>query len=106
MLYGFFLALLVYPEVQARGQAEIDAVVGTDRLPTFEDRANLPYVNAIVSEALRWIPVTPIGERTGGHMYASRSPLLMQALPHYTKRDDEYKGYLIPKGSIVVGNAW
>ena len=30
-LYGFFLALLVYPEVQRKGQAEVDAIVGLDR---------------------------------------------------------------------------
>ena len=50
----FFLAMLKYPEVQCRAQEEIDRVIGTGRLPTLEDRANLPYVNATVSEALRW----------------------------------------------------
>jgi cytochrome P450 len=51
-----------YPEVQARAQAELDAVVGTDRLPDFNDQPNLPYVNAILKEVLRWQPVTPFGE--------------------------------------------
>lgn len=37
----------LYPEVQLRAQAEIDAVVGNDRLPTFSDRESLPYVNAL-----------------------------------------------------------
>lgn len=37
------LAMLLHPEVQRRAQAEIDAVVGADRLPSFEDRAELPF---------------------------------------------------------------
>ena len=39
----FVLAMLLYPEVQRRAQAEIDVVVGADRLPSFEDRAQLPF---------------------------------------------------------------
>ena len=50
-----------YPEVQAKAQAELDAVIGPDRLPEFVDRANLPYTNAIISELLRWQPVAPMG---------------------------------------------
>ena len=38
------------PEVQKRAQAEIDAVVGTDRLPNFDDRKSLPYVEAVFRE--------------------------------------------------------
>ncbi len=55
------LAFLLYPEVQAKAQAEIDAVVGHTRLPNFDDRAQLPYINAVVLEALRWNPVVPMG---------------------------------------------
>lgn len=50
----FFLAMLVYPEVKHKAQEEIDRVVGTDRLPTLEDRENLPYIDAVVNEAFRW----------------------------------------------------
>ena len=56
--------MTLYPEVQKRGQDEIDAVIGPDRLPSFEDRPNLPYVEAIVKEVLRWNPVGPLGEFT------------------------------------------
>ncbi len=55
------LAFLLYPEVQAKAQAELDAVVGHARLPNFDDRAQLPYINAVVLEALRWNPVVPMG---------------------------------------------
>jgi cytochrome P450 len=61
-LLSFFLAMLVYPEVQTKSQAEIDRVVGKDRLPEFDDQENLPYVQAVVSECLRWLPVTPTGD--------------------------------------------
>lgn len=50
-----------YPKVQASAQAELDAVVGQDRMPEFNDSANLPYITAIVSELFRWQPVTPLG---------------------------------------------
>ncbi|THH03763.1 hypothetical protein EW146_g10348 [Bondarzewia mesenterica] len=58
----FFLAMTLYPEVQQRAQLEIDSVVGNDRLPTLDD--HLPYVEAIVSEVLRWGTVVPLGIRT------------------------------------------
>jgi hypothetical protein len=56
-----FLALVLYPQVQKRAQAELDAVVGRDRLPTFSDRPRLPYIEAICREVLRWQVVAPIG---------------------------------------------
>ncbi|TDL20089.1 cytochrome P450 [Rickenella mellea] len=87
-LYGFYLAMVLNPEVQKRGQAELDAVVGPDRLPSYEDRSSLPYIEAIVKEVLRWNPVGPMG------------------LPHVSTDDDVYKGYEIPKGSILMANIW
>jgi cytochrome P450 len=58
----FLLAMVFYPDVQKRAQAEIDSVMGKDQLPTFEDRASLPYVDAILREVLRWEPVLPLGD--------------------------------------------
>jgi hypothetical protein len=84
----FFLAMTLFPEVQLKAQEEIDRIVGTKRLPNFEDRANLPYVDAIVKEVLRWHPVGPIG------------------LPHMTTEDDIFNGYLIPKGALMFANIW
>jgi cytochrome P450 len=46
--------MAMYPEVQKKAQAEIDSVVGKDRLPDFDDRESLPYVSAILKEVLRW----------------------------------------------------
>ena len=84
----FFLAMLGRPEVQEKAHKELDAVVGSRRLPTFEDLDSLPYVTAIIKETARWQVVTPIG------------------LPHRTIQDDEYNGYFIPKGSNVLANLW
>jgi cytochrome P450 len=58
---SYFLTMLVYPDVQAKAQAEIDRIVGTDRLPEPSDEPNLPYVQAVVNECYRWIPVIPMG---------------------------------------------
>lgn len=51
--------MILYPEVAQKAQAEIDAVVGQDRLPSFADRERLPYINALVLEVMRWYSVTP-----------------------------------------------
>ena len=58
-----FLAMILYPEVQKKAQAEIDAVVGPNRLPDFEDRHSLSYIDAIVKETMRWHLVVPLGEK-------------------------------------------
>ncbi|KAF8210798.1 cytochrome P450 [Mycena galopus ATCC 62051] len=87
-LGSFILAMLKYPWVQDRAQAEIDSVVGSGQLPAFGDESALPYVSAVVKEVLRWRNVTPI------------------AMPHYLAVEDEYRGYRIPAESIIIGNAW
>ena len=58
----FTLAMVKNPRIWKRAQAEIDAMVGTDRLPEYDDRPSLPYVDAIIRETLRWKPVTPMGK--------------------------------------------
>ena len=60
-LTSLFLALVLYPEVQKRAQAELDTVITRDRLPTFDDRPRLPYIDAMCRELMRWQMVTPLG---------------------------------------------
>lgn len=86
-LLAFVLAMLVFPEAQKAAQQEIDRVCG-DRLPTVEDEASLPYVRGCVKETLRWFPTAVLG------------------LPHATIKDDEYRGYRIPKAATIVTNVW
>lgn len=57
----FFLAMTRFPEVLRCAQEEVDRVVGKDRLPTFEDRGDLPYINALIKELIRWEQILPIG---------------------------------------------
>ena len=76
------------PDVQRKAQKELDAVLGGSRLPEFDDRSQLPYVAALCKELLRWHPVTPT------------------AFPHAAAKDDVIEGYFIPKGTLVLGNAW
>lgn len=59
----FTLAMVENPRIWKRAQAEIDAVVGLERLPEFSDRSSLPYVEAIMRETLRWKPLVPLGPR-------------------------------------------
>lgn len=88
-LYGFIQAMILYPEIMKKGQAELDAVIGQDRMPTLDDMPRLPYVRACVKESLRWLPVAVLG-----------------AFPHATTEDDTYMGYKIPKGAIIMLNTW
>ena len=57
----FILAMTLYPEVQRKAQAEIDRVVGNSGLPDYSDQDELPYVDTVLKEVLRWHPVTPLG---------------------------------------------
>lgn len=85
---AFFFAMSQNPMVQEKARRELDAVVGSSRLPGLMDRESLPYVNAVVKETLRWQNVAPLG------------------LPHVSTSDDEYNGYFIPKDTIVMANVW
>jgi hypothetical protein len=58
----FILAMLAYPEVQKKAQAEIDSHTGGRYLPSFEDEVSLAYISALVKEVIRWESVTPFGE--------------------------------------------
>ncbi|KAI0271303.1 cytochrome P450 [Gloeopeniophorella convolvens] len=84
----FLLTMVLFPDVQKRVQAELDSVLGGKRLPTFEDRASLPYLEATIKESLRFHPPTPLG------------------IAHRLSEDDVVQGYHIPKGSIIMPNIW
>ncbi|KAI9170623.1 Multifunctional cytochrome P450 monooxygenase af510 [Paramyrothecium foliicola] len=87
-LTSFVLAMIKFPEVQRKAQEEIDRVIGSGRLPQFEDRDKLPYVNAVAKETFRWFPVAPLG------------------VPHTVDEDFEYDAYVIPKGAMLIPNIW
>ncbi|KAF9885356.1 hypothetical protein FE257_012973 [Aspergillus nanangensis] len=87
-LTTFTLAMIMFPNVQQKAQEEIDRVIGPDRLPGFADRDRLPYINAIVKEALRWWPIAPMG------------------FPHTATEDIEYNGMHIPRGAVLLPAVW
>lgn len=58
---SFFLAMILHPDIQRKAQAEVDSVVGNDRLPNVTDRTSLPYVRSVLTEVLRWNPAVPMG---------------------------------------------
>ncbi|KXX75970.1 Cytochrome P450 1A2 [Madurella mycetomatis] len=82
------LYLMQNPDVQRSAQAEVDRVVGKDRLPTWDDIPNLPYLNLVLQETYRMNPLSPLG------------------IPHASVADDVYNGMFIPKGTIVYQNIW
>ena len=80
--------MIIFPDVQKKAQEELMAVVGPNRLPEYEDEPSLPYIRAVVKECLRWRSVVPLG------------------VPHRALEEDEYRGFRIPKRSIVISNIW
>ncbi|KAG7427571.1 Multifunctional cytochrome P450 monooxygenase [Fusarium oxysporum f. sp. raphani] len=89
-LASFLLACVKFgPQFIPKAQEELDRVVGSDRLPTFDDLPKLEYVRAIASETLRWRPVAVLG-----------------GTPHASTADHVYKGMFIPKGSTIIAPLW
>ena len=88
MLHMFFLAMALNPHVVRNAQEELDRILGGRRLPDFSDQEQLPYISAIVKELLRWGCPVPIG------------------VPKRVRKDDNYKGYFIPAGAIILENIW
>ncbi|KAF1385789.1 hypothetical protein PFLUV_G00111420 [Perca fluviatilis] len=82
-----FLYMAKYPEIQAKVQAEIDRVIGQSRQPSMEDRANLPYTDAVLHEIQRFGNIVPL------------------SLPRVTNRDIQLGGYTIPK-VLFDKNEW
>lgn len=84
----FIFTMLLHPHVQQRAQQELDQIVGSNALPSFDDLERLKYVKAVIYEILRWNTMVP------------------SALPHVAAVDDVINGYFIPKGTLVFGNSW
>ena len=53
-LFVFVLVMAQRPDILKRVQDEIALVVGQSRLPDFEDRASLPYLECVIREAYRY----------------------------------------------------
>lgn len=54
--------MVLNPEVQKKAQAELDRVIGRNRLPDLDEQADFPYIEAVVRETLRLYPVLPLSK--------------------------------------------
>ncbi|XP_072039152.1 cytochrome P450 2J4-like [Amphiura filiformis] len=81
------LYMLEYPDVQKRVQKEIDSAVGRDRLPNLSDKPSLPYTEAVMHEIQRFACIVRVSGR-------------------FTRSDVEFRGYTIPKGTIITSNLY
>ncbi|KIJ56796.1 hypothetical protein M422DRAFT_57427 [Sphaerobolus stellatus SS14] len=87
-MLSFMVSLAGHPHVLEKIHAEMESVLGKDRLPTLDDRPNIPYLKAAYLESIRKYPIAPF------------------VLPHVAREDDIHDGYFIPKGTFVLPNIW
>ncbi|XP_007233157.3 cytochrome P450 2J5 isoform X2 [Astyanax mexicanus] len=79
--------MMDHPDVQERCHEEIVRVLGFDRSPCMDDRAQLPYTHATIHEILRCSNIIPIGP------------------PHETTQSTQLHGYHIPAGTQILANS-
>ncbi|KAK1899363.1 Cytochrome P450 2F3 [Dissostichus eleginoides] len=80
----FALSVLIkYPKIQNM-QQEIDNVIGQERCPHMEDRKSLPFTDAAFHDIQRLMDIVPM------------------SIPHYALKDVSFRGYTIPKGTIII----
>lgn len=81
-----FTYMVAFPEIQARVQSELDAVVGLGRNVLLSDRPKLPYTEATILEVFRITSAVPI------------------STPRYTIKDTKLNGFDIDKGTVILPN--
>ncbi|KAE9597654.1 hypothetical protein Lal_00041542 [Lupinus albus] len=81
-------ALLNHPEVLKKARDEIDTLIGQDRLINESDISKLPYLKNVMNETFRLHPAFPL------------------LAPHFSSEDCTIEGYNVPKGTILLVNAW
>ncbi|XP_060761774.1 cytochrome P450 2C20-like isoform X2 [Neoarius graeffei] len=77
------MLLIKHPEIQTHMQEEIDTVIGQERNPSVEDRKSLPFTDAVIHEVQRYIDLVPLN------------------VPHYTTHQITFRGYTIPKDTVI-----
>ncbi|XP_021381195.1 cytochrome P450 2U1 [Lonchura striata] len=82
------LYMSLYPEVQEKVHAEIEAVLGRDKVPSLAHKAQMPFTEATIMEVQRMTAVVPL------------------SIPRMASETAVLQGYTIPKGSVIVPNLW
>ncbi|CAI0464920.1 unnamed protein product [Linum tenue] len=80
--------LLNHPKILNKARAEIDNIVGNNRLVDESDYVKLPYLQGIINETLRLYPPAPT------------------LVPHQSSEDCTVGGYSVKKGTMLIVNAW
>ncbi|XP_030004967.1 cytochrome P450 2U1 isoform X1 [Sphaeramia orbicularis] len=80
--------MVLYPDIQDKVQAEIDKVVGKHQVPSMTHKGSLPFTEATIMEVQRLTVVVPL------------------AIPHMTSETSKFRGYSIPKGTVIIPNLW
>ena len=117
--------MMLNPSAQEKAQAEIDAVVGHGRLPDWEDRSSLPYIECVMHEVMRYVlrphyMVLLIGTnilclmedgvqrllsvRQYNALTQTNSSFASAGIPRTSSADDVYNGMFLPKGATIVVN--
>ena len=87
-LHWAILYLVLYPDIQGKIHAELDAAVGAGRMPTLNDRKAIPYTEAVLLEIQRAATIVPFGA------------------PHSNKSDAKLFDFDIPAGTLIMQNIW
>ncbi|EJD04922.1 cytochrome P450 [Fomitiporia mediterranea MF3/22] len=106
VIYTFFLAMVLYPEFAKKAQNDLDAVLGGERLPTFDEQESLPYINCILKECLRCVVLCLLYPLNRARQNIRWNPPFPLAIAHRAMRDGELEGKYIPKNSMIMPNVW
>ncbi|RWS02662.1 Cytochrome P450 2J6-like protein, partial [Dinothrombium tinctorium] len=87
-LLWLFKMISLRTDIQEKVCKEIDSVIGKNRLPSWDDRRQMPYTQAVINEIQRWACVVPLN------------------LPRKALADTSILGHFIPKGTTVIANFW
>lgn len=110
-LRTFVLLMGLYPDVQRKAQAEMDAHLGSafERLPTLEDRPHLPYLEAVIKEVLRWNAIAPLGSFVVTYSLNCNKMIDViceSGVPHRISEDIVHEGHFLPKDALIFANIW
>uniref|UniRef100_A0A8C1WPT9 Cytochrome P450, family 2, subfamily Y, polypeptide 3 n=1 Tax=Cyprinus carpio TaxID=7962 RepID=A0A8C1WPT9_CYPCA len=78
------MLLIKHTHIQEQMQKEIDRVIGQNRVPTMDDRKSLPFTDAVIHEVQRYLDIIPLN------------------VPHYATHDISFRGYIIPKDTVII----